>query len=178
MGMYHYAYSRKYKFKVYVAKSTPIHFKEIGVRLNSYYSRWGNINGEHCVRSGLILQSMLRQHGKVEGVKPILRKKPYRKKDNQMEMFFGHTYLDKTCIGVLEKFKRIDEHLACMLINMLSKYPGRWLFYGDDMSEPLRKVRGTRSANLDHDGTITVDLGWRATTPSSSVLACEVWVFQ
>ncbi len=160
MGMYHYAYSPKHKLCLYVWKTgfTPLN----GVKLNSYYqgyvgNPWGN--KDRMVRSGVILQSWLRGAGKVVRGKPVRYKRLGESKDR---FFFGHTYLDPSCVGILEKYREVDGYVAPLLLDLIKAYPCRWILFGDDMCEPLRMTRGTKRGSLRLKGQYTLDQdrGW------------------
>ncbi len=136
MGMYHFVFSLDRRVRMYADKTLVVDKPaDIHLKYRKHWA-WKTTN----IRSGLILQSMLRQagchdqHWKLfphwstrKGITPYKRRYPKR------ILFAGHTYLRR---DVLEQFRPINPGFADLLLWLLDHYPGRWYLYGDDMCEP------------------------------------------
>lgn len=164
MGMYHHVYSSKSDLDLHVWKTSWIDLKTVkghGLHVSPLYSRhiqetMGKGRGAY-VRAGVLLQSMLRQEGYVCNRLPVRYQLEWHGK-KVTRLYFGPTYLDHSCEGILIKFKEVDPWAGELLLGLIRAYPDqRWYLYGDDMNEPSKWRKATLYGSVCQNGRIGLD---------------------
>lgn len=146
MGMYHYVFSPERKACYYVQKTHPVRLDFVDSLLDPYYRQH---NRRHEIRFGLVVQSGLKAGGFIDWEKDWPPIPPHCPEDESELPFIGHTYLDK---ATLVAYRDICGWASICFIDPLCDFldhnPGRWYLYGDDLSEPLPKMKGWKRGDL------------------------------